>query len=319
MKRIIGLLGVVGILVGALASTEDQIALPYLGCPLALNLHYVISEPTRGKPVGDVFFVHGLGDAAENHAALFRQWNESGFRVIAVDLPSHGRTSGASLNWATFSGLAKYFGEFLAQPKIRPDANRPLIVSGWSTGGLLVVRMVQKKAFHEVTPKVSGLVLFAPGISVKALPGEAGMITQRTLTRRTDLEPVMPIRPRSPYLVPAFAIRLKINSWLAQLGALPLDLPTLVLLADPVDDRYIHTEQTERWFEGQIRRGAQVWGYRFPGAYHDLDNELEEVALRARFSAELFTRSVITGETRRLMGTPAIRTIELPRPANAGG
>lgn len=311
MKKVCLLLALLGCLFQARAALENALTLPYLSCPQALSLHYVISEPASGPIVGDIFFLHGLGDSAENHAPLFKVWTSGGFRVIAVDLPSHGKTTGASLNWTTFSGLTQYLPQFLNQPKVRPDQNRPLIVTGWSTGGLLAVRLLQKNAFRDFNRKPDGLILFAPGISVKMLPGEWGMITEPTLTRNPNPPHPMPISPTSPFSYPLFALRLKVNSWLAQLGELPKDLPTLVFLAG--DDKYIHTESTRRWFERQIERGGSVWGYEFDSAFHELDNELDEVATRVHFAASLFARSLVSGETQTLFGTPKINFLE-PQP-----
>lgn len=267
----------------------EGLTLSYLGCQLAITINYEEFEPTDDED-GDeeprtVVFLHGLGDGAANHYPLYREWTRQGFRVLAIDLPSHGGTTGASINAATFRGLSTLVNEFLWRKNTQGE---PLVLAGWSTGGLLALRMVQTGALKWAD--LNGLVLFAPGVSVKTFVGDTGMITTETLTRNPDPPHLTPVRPRSPFHVLPFALRIKMNSWLAQLGELPKDLPTMVFLGGDESDRYINTSRTRRWFEHQAKLpGRKVWVHQYTDAFHELDNEIEEVARAVRQTAAEFS------------------------------
>jgi alpha-beta hydrolase superfamily lysophospholipase len=107
---------------------------------------------------------------------------DNGFRVISFDLPSHGENSGLlnEINLFPFTRLIDLLSSVERFTRILQS--RPLILSGWSTGGLIVTRLVQ--SFSErLDRKVNGVILFTPGVSVHTLIGENGFVTVRTLTR----------------------------------------------------------------------------------------------------------------------------------------
>jgi len=224
----------------------SHIPLKHFGCLLALSTQYTEYLP-EGEPVGDILF---LRDSSENHLPLFQAWGKRGFRVIAIDLPSHGKTSGATLNWAESSGLSQYVAKFIEDPSIRPSSRRPLLLSGWSTGGLLALRMLRLNAFQKSAIKPSGLIL------------------------------------------------LKINSWFAQLGDLPPDLPTMVVFGGDETDRDINTAMSRRWFERQIKHNHRpVWGIQFPHGFHERDNDPDPTGTLTRSLTANFAATVVAGNT----------------------
>ena len=110
------------------------------GYSSSLRIHYGVfksdTQPTRG----DVLYFHGYGDTFENHLRLFKSITDAGLRVIAFDLPSHGRTSGGEwddLDWFSFGDLADVAA--VIDHETLEDSSRPLILAGWSTGGLLLI------------------------------------------------------------------------------------------------------------------------------------------------------------------------------------
>ena len=72
--------------------------------------------------------------------------NEKGIRVVSFDLPSHGKTQGNhwdDLDWWSFDDLSRLV-EVIDHETVE-DQSRPLIIAGWSTGGLLAIRMEQMR------------------------------------------------------------------------------------------------------------------------------------------------------------------------------
>lgn len=109
---------------------------------------------------------------------------DAGMRVIAFDLPSHGKSYGGvsdDLDWFSFTDLADV--AVVIERETLEDSSRPLILSGWSTGGLLALRMAQSEKRSILSRYPSGLLLFAPAVSVPACVGDAFcQITNETLT-----------------------------------------------------------------------------------------------------------------------------------------
>src|SRR4029078_7108019 len=112
---------------------------------------------------GDVLYLHGFADRFDNHKPLFDRFVAEGLRVISFDLPSHGETCGASLDLFDFTELAE-----LAMRVERDYAGSgPLTVAGWSTGGLIAVRIAQGITRNTFSRPIAKMALFAPGVDVK--------------------------------------------------------------------------------------------------------------------------------------------------------
>ncbi|MGE4133691.1 MAG: alpha/beta hydrolase [Bdellovibrionales bacterium] len=233
-----------------------------------------------GPIKGDILYLPGFSDRLDNHGPLFEAWNQKGFRVISFDYPSHGETRGDSLGLFGLRGLARLAQ--MVEKATREDKSRPLIVSGWSTGGLLAVRMAQSNWFAQLGRSPSGLILFAPGVSVRNIVGRwswrypLGEVTQDTLTHAKNPPHKGEIKPKSPGSTLTFSIPLKIESILSQYQKLPTALPTLVLVAGDKEDVYANSPAVMRWIDWQKRKGAPVFAVQFPMARHEIDNETEE-------------------------------------------
>lgn len=258
-----------------------------------------IQEPD-GLVTGDVLYIHGFGDRLDNHAPLFAEWNRAGLRVIAFDLPSHGLTRGTNLNIFTFTALAKMAAQ--VEAATREDSARPLILAGWSTGGLLAIRIVQADLASFSRP-LAGMILFAPGVSVYSFVGQPslrypiGEVTNGTLTH----DPAPPHRgdanPKSPGSKIVFAIDLKINSLISQYESYPKNLPTLVLRSEGDGDVYADSSVLKTWIARQNLNGANIQDVGFFGARHEIDNETDEFGgtqarrISADFARQLVLRS----------------------------
>ncbi|MBY0386498.1 alpha/beta fold hydrolase [bacterium] len=175
---------------------EEQMLNIGWGC----DVRAIVESPKQQEPKADVLFLIGFSDRADNHGPLFSQLTEKGFRVISFDYPSHGKTKCRSLGVYDLMSLARLTRSVLQSPGIQSD--RPLYVSGWSTGGLLVYRMMQQEMFYF--RDVKGLVLLAPGLAVYKIPGDWGVVTQESLLSNPNPPHRGEISPSSPLLYPLF-------------------------------------------------------------------------------------------------------------------
>lgn len=262
----------------------------------------------KGRPVGDVLYFHGFADRLDNHGPLFEAWNKAGLRVISFDLPSHGENRGLKnkldlYSFEKLSDVAKAVERFT-----REDAARPLIVSGWSTGGLLAVRMAQTQAWQAGDRPLKGLVLMAPGVSPRPVMGDKGVVTQETLTRNPNPPHMGPLVPQSPLLTPVFTSKMLANALLSQVQDLP-KLPTLVMTAGDDEDRYVETDGIKKWSQIQrLKNRVPLVGLQFEAAFHELDNEPGKVGFGVRLAAAAFAAAVARGsELPSLQETEAIR------------
>lgn len=202
-----------------------------------------IHSPSTGSPIGDILYIHGFGDRCDNHGPLFSQFVLKGFRVIAFDLPSHGENSGTHnhINQFPFSRLAAVTR--IVESTTRQTASRPLILSGFSTGGLLATRIVQ--SFGGIGDRsIFGLILFSPGIYPQTLIGENGIITVRTLTSNPNPPYQCPPKPDSPYKFPQFNEFIGWESREAVKHPMP-NIRTLVFTAGR--DMYIKSVEPRKW------------------------------------------------------------------------
>lgn len=235
----------------------------------------VVSEIPEKKHVADILFLTGFSDRADNHKPLFSLLAGQGFRVISFDYPSHGETNCLSLNLHNFTTISNLAEELLARPAYR--SAKPLYLSGWSTGGLMVYRMLQRNFFED--RDVRGAVLLAPGLAVYPVPGVGGLITQDSLLSHPTPPHRGPIWPRSPFMFPAFSGSLLVNSELAKGQAVPRK-PILMLLGDDRLDVYADTPEIRSWYLAHKR--SKFGGYQCAGAKHEIDNEIEPIGRSAR-------------------------------------
>lgn len=247
----------------------------------------------KGPARGDILYLPGLGDRLDNHGPLFSSWTEQGFRVVSFDYPSHGGTYGPMnhldfYNFNALMGLAEK-----VETATREETGRPLLLAGWSTGGLLATRLVQTSRLER---KPQGLILFSPGVSVYALIGEMGVITQRTLTSNPSPPHAGPIRPISPLPYPAFSAALLTNAALSRSQALA-PIPTLLMMGGDETDRYVKVPQLRNWVQDQRgRQASDLKAVQCQGARHEIDNEPGSVGPTVRNLSARFASAVLDGK-----------------------
>jgi alpha-beta hydrolase superfamily lysophospholipase len=228
------------------------------------GLHVRIGTMGTGSK-GDVLFLEGFADRFDNHRPLFEQFVGEGLRVIAFDYPSQGETCGRSLDRYGFADLAELAGKV---ERLKAGSG-PLYLSGWSTGGLLAVRIAQGIRPNALSRPLAGMALFAPGVDVRTVVA----VSQETLTHNPTPPHVAPPKPSSPAFRPVFAAALVVNSKLSEAETLPPKVPTLVMTGGELEDRYVNTDGVIAWTEAQRDVGADTTGLQCAGGFHELDNE----------------------------------------------
>lgn len=222
--------------------------------------------PAKGTPKGDVFYLPGFADRLDNHLPLFEAWSKAGLRVVSFDYPSHGESCGRPIDRYGFEDLGRFAN---AVERHTREGARPLVVSGWSTGGLVAVRTLQEGWLDRA---VNGAVLYAPAVAPRPIIGEAGFVTEDSLTRNPSPPHRGAITPKSPFATPLFAPKLLLNGALARRTKYP-SVPTLVVLGGDDTDRYVDIRGVSDWMAKVEREGGRIEGRRCAGGFHELDNE----------------------------------------------
>lgn len=256
----------------------------------------VVTELPLKKHLADVLFLTGFSDRADNHKPLFSLLANEGYRVISFDYPSHGETNCLNLDLHNFTSISNLAVNLLSMPAYK--STKPLYLSGWSTGGLMAYRMLQRKYFGD--RNISGAVMIAPGLSVYPIPGEHGIVTQNSLLSNLNPPHSGPIKPISPLLFLGFSSSLITNSVLAKNQDVPRT-PILMLLGDDKLDVYADTADIRNWYVSNRRSSFDA--FQCTGAKHEIDNEIKPIGSSAR---QLFLNFLLGRKIRNREG-PCIR------------
>lgn len=251
------------------------------------------SANSTSSPKGDVLFLHGFGDRLDNHGPLFREWSRRGFRVISFDLPSHGESSCDRLNLFTEKKILEIAA--LVEKTTRDSSSRPLLLAGWSMGGLLATRAAQTNVFKERPLK--GVVLLAPQIALPGRIGGDGFIRSSTWTRSPRPPHEGEITPKSMHYTPIFAGHIANAATVAQTEPWPAGLPMLILVGGDREDLYVNTSQVKKWALAQKFAGKSMMTAQCAGAFHELDNEPDPVGTSVRSASADFLSSLVDGRT----------------------
>lgn len=249
----------------------------------------------EGPIVGDVLFFHGFADRFDNHRPLFEEWTQRGFRVVSFEYPSHGETCGKSLAFYMYPALAKLAAE--VERSLEEDADRPLLLAGWSMGGLLATRLVQGLA--PLSRPVQGVMLLTPGVAVHAF---LGRVEDETLTRNATPPHTGPIAPTRPSTWP-IATNLLYHAHVARTSPLPAGVPILTVVGGDEEDVYANSAGIRAWVTDQRNAGAASFGLSCAGGYHEIDNEPAPMGLQVQRSLGEFAEAVLAGTTVSLAAT----------------
>lgn len=256
----------------------------------------------RVRPEGDVrarlWCVHGFAEHGGRYLTTLRWFAERGIECAILDLRGHGRSGGRRTYVRRFNEylddlqvFARHMGD-LAQEE---GGDHPAFMLGHSMGGLVLARTLQDRL--AALPKLTGAVLMSPFLAVAAeLPTwkvVAGKVMSRIypwLALPADLDPShlsKDARVGEAYMADPLVVKTASARWytetiaahgLAAAQAAAITLPTLVMHGD--DDHLAEPEATKRLFAslGSADKELVMW----PGARHELFNEVEQLDVRER-------------------------------------
>lgn len=128
----------------------------------------------------DLLWCHGLGEYGGGFAKHARKFLDAGYRVIALDLPSHGRSTGfhahiVNLDWLAHA-VHVVLADVIKQDTAAGRAQRQVVIAGQSMGGFTTV--MYGLLYHSPTvksrpiieglaqPKVIGLIPLCPMLAI---------------------------------------------------------------------------------------------------------------------------------------------------------
>ena len=267
------------------------------------TLRYGVLRPI-GKPQADILFVHGHGDRLDNHLALYRMWQQAGYRVIALDWPSHGKSNIGPLDIYETKDLIGLMQ--LVDRATVEDVARPLFIAGWSYGGLIATRLLQQAdLWKDFSRPPQGGILLAPGIVVQPFVGGDGIARIETLNHAPYPQLAAPPSPASPLQNPLFAARVLSTAWTADHADLSKKIPYIVIVAGDHDDWYVNTLGVKKWAQRQQKNDVDLTLFQCPGARHALDNEPYPIGVTVQTLTTLFVKATLNKH--------AISTDDLPQ------
>lgn len=104
---------------------------------------YVQQWSPPSQPVGQILIVHGQSDHSGRFAHVAEYFVQKGWRVSALDLQGHGRSTGKRGHVDQFKHYIEQVQAVLDNLK---DIDAPLVLYGQSMGGLVVLQMAAQGA-----------------------------------------------------------------------------------------------------------------------------------------------------------------------------
>lgn len=180
-----------------------------------------VFKTAEGAPaVGTVLLVHGWHSRSEHMRVLIDGFRDRGYRVVSLDLPGHGHSSGRRLNMAlavdAIATAAEWFGPFSA-------------IVGHSFGGAAAVNAAVGSVRGVAPVATDRLVLIsAPNSMPKLFEMFGGYFRLGPRTRAVLSEQVRRITGR------------KLSEFVCSMQLARLPVPTLVMHAD--EDREVPSQ-----------------------------------------------------------------------------
>jgi len=301
-------------------STVDILGEPWTAETIALDDDFegevvatLVSHPAA-EPTGlATLHVHGFSDYFF-HTEYAAWWRERGFATYGLDLRKYGRSLRPHQSATYVADLSEYFAELDAaweRITVR-DGHRRVVLSGHSTGGLVVALW----ADHRKPPELAGLLLNSPWLDLQGRAWMRSPVANRIIEEAGRRRPLRELpRDVSGYYarslhrdhegewdfdltwkpVESFPVRF---GWLravrhghARLQAgLDVPAPVLVLSSDRsghptamdeevfTTDIVLDVEQIRRW---SVAVGRHVTYVAVPGAVHDVVLSRREPRARA--------------------------------------
>lgn len=260
-----------------------------------LRLYWQAWVPVERRAV--VGLIHGYGEHSGRYVPLVERLAARGFEVQAVDYRGHGQADGRRGHVDRFADYLDDVDRFVA--RLREGAgDRPIFLLGHSLGGLILARWLLESGGDDL----AGVVFASPylqlafrppwwklaasktvGRLIPWLPVDNGL-TSDQLTRDpamqqlVDRDPLYNRQTTPRWFDEATAAQAEVR---ARAGEIRLPALVLVPEADP-----IASPATGEAFAAALGSGDKTLR-RFPGARHELFNEIPET--REQATADLLS------------------------------
>lgn len=114
-------------------------------------------EPARSIK-GAICLVHGLGEHSGRYVHWAEKFTNSGYALLSIDLPGHGKSGGDRGDTPTFDHFADHINLMLDEAeKLYPG--KPCFLYGHSLGGIIALFYIIQRR-----PQLQGAVITSPGL-----------------------------------------------------------------------------------------------------------------------------------------------------------
>ncbi|MDP6849490.1 MAG: alpha/beta hydrolase [Planctomycetota bacterium] len=229
----------------------------------------------ENNPVGEVFWVHGLGEHMGRHDWVSRKLCEQGWRVLGCDLRGHGKSAGKR-------GHVNSWSDYLADlDAVSASLHENFILIGHSMGGLIAldwIREGQKVAAVALSSPLLGVAVEAPAWKLAA-----GRLLSNILPRLSMSNELAPeLICSDPTVVEAYkADPLVFDTitprWFTEMSqalervqnnSFPYPLPLYLNLG--AKDQVVSNKDAKKLFENwKGPKSLEVW----PNCFHETLNE----------------------------------------------
>ncbi|SEA49643.1 alpha/beta hydrolase [Microbulbifer marinus] len=241
------------------------------------------------RALGVVVISHGLGEHSGRYRQLARDLNRSGYSVYALDHYGHGLSDGKRGHIDDFAHYSADLHNFIRLVK-QDNPGCGLHLLGHSMGGVIATGCAVRHG------GIDSLVLSAPGFRGATEPGGLELwLLQRlvkllpslALPNRLDIRGIC----RDEAVIAAYQAdelvhdRVSLQWFSTFLREREFLYPRLSQITEPClmllpeGDRLVDVATSRAWFDRLGSRAKQL--HVFPGAYHEVFNEVEE-GVRAR-------------------------------------
>jgi lysophospholipase len=255
-----------------------------------LRLYWQATTPPEARAF--VGLIHGYGEHSGRYAPLFAHLAERGIATYGLDYRGHGQADGRRGHVDTFGDYLDDIARFVE--RVREAAGgRPVVLLGHSLGGLILARWLLEPSTEA---GLAGAIFASPYLQLALAPSPLKVAGAKLVGR---IVPWLPLDNgiRSPQLTRDEEMQRAVDRdplyqhtvtprWFGEStaaqervlqDAASISLPSLVLV--PEADPIAAPAAGVRFFEALGSADKEL--RRYPGARHELFNELPETRRRA--------------------------------------
>lgn len=141
------------------------------------NKLFLCEWATDNSPKGVVCLVHGLGEHCGRYAHVASKLTESGYSVIAIDLPGHGKSEGKRGHIRSYKTLQQDI-DLLISEAVKRYPDIPCYLYGHSLGGNLVLNYALGNDL-----RLTGIISTSPWLKLSFQPKSLVLLIGKILDK----------------------------------------------------------------------------------------------------------------------------------------